>query len=101
MEQQSREMLQNIVDDLNEKYEDSADSFYVYVTDVLDVEYRVDRQHQVRSVELCFTFGGPNIFLDTAEGQIKLHWGATTAEQWISMEICEAINEIYEELFTM
>ena len=99
------EMLQSIVDDLNEKYsvmsdyDDILNSFYTYVTDVLDVEYRVDRQHRVRSVKLCLAFGGPNIYLDTAESNIRLHWGATTEECWISTEICEAINEIYEGLF--
>ena len=102
---QNDEMLQSIVDDLNEKYSamsdytDISNSFYKYVTDVLDVEYRIDRQHRVRSVKLCLAFGGPNIYLDTTEGLVKLHWGVTTVERWISTEICEAIDDIYEGLF--
>ena len=100
-----QDILQNIADALNEKFRDqngdidSPDSFYNYVTDVLDTEYRVDKQHRLRSVELCIALGGPNIYIDTADNCIKLFWGGETAEHWISTEISEEINEIYENLY--
>ena len=51
-------------------------------------------------VRLWVSLGGPNIVIDTRAGEVVGHWGADTARAWVPSEICDEINEIFDEVYT-
>lgn len=74
-------------------------SVYDWMEDALDVEYRTDSRKQLRSVEVCVTCGGPNIYVDTADAKVKLYWGSDRAEYPISYRAADALDDWAEEQF--
>lgn len=70
-----------------------------YFADVLDINYILDAQKELRGVRVAVTLGGPNIWIDTVQGIIEGFWGTEHAESWIASEVCEAINDIFDEIF--
>ena len=73
-------------------------SIYDYFDgDVLDVEYRIGSDKSYRSVELCIGWGGPNIYIDTADAEIKLYWGTTREQYPIRYETRDQIDEYAKE----
>lgn len=77
-----------------------ACSLYDYTADALDVEYILDSSFSLLGVRLWVTLGGPSIYIDTREGEVVGHWGADTARAWVPSEICDEINEIFDEVYT-
>lgn len=70
-----------------------------YFDDALDIEYRIDGSRRYRSVRIMVTCGGPNIYIDTAEHAVRLYWYTERAEAWIDADTCDAIDELFEELY--
>lgn len=70
-----------------------------WFSDVLDIEYRLGSDRKLRSVKLLLAWGGPNIWLDTDTNSVDLYWWGDHAEEGLLPEVCEAINEAFEELF--
>ena len=100
------EHCREIVDNLREivngsKVNDDGDeiTLYDYISDCLDIEYRIDSRLCYKSCKLLLAFGGPNIYLDTAEKQVKLLWWNEYGDCYVDSEICDAIDEIVEELY--
>lgn len=90
-------------DEEREAAEENGDAcdLYSYFTDVLDVEYTISSQGDYLGARIAVALGGPNIFIDTREGEVKGYWGTDRAEAWIPSEICEEINGIMEEYYDM
>ena len=70
-----------------------------YMDDVLDIEYRVSSQMELRSVQVMVAFGGPNIYIDTGAKAVKLFWWSDRAEYPLLPSVCDLIDEWAEELF--
>lgn len=75
-------------------------SFFDYFTDsVLDVEYRLNAERQFKNVRLMVACGGPNIFIDTGSCEVQLYWWTDRESCPIDPEVCDAINDCFEELY--
>ena len=75
-------------------------SWWDYFGDVYDIEYRVAADKKtLKSVKLCITVGGPNIYIDTGDNLVKLYWWGEYAEAYIPSDVSEQITEAFEELY--
>lgn len=74
-------------------------SVWDFLSDVYNVEFRMSGKSadDLRSVQIMITFGGPNIYLDTASGNVELYWWGETAKWRMSMEAVDALNDWAEE----
>lgn len=79
--------------------EDECQDFYDYFDEVYDIEYRIDRSGEYKSVQLMIAYGGPNIYVDTDDSYVKLYWGSTYAEAPISYTTSEEIDDIYKNMY--
>lgn len=70
-----------------------------YFEDVLDVEYRIGADKSFRSVRLMVAFGGPNIYIDTEAREVQLRWWTEAGEYCLDSDICDEINDLFEELY--
>lgn len=70
-----------------------------YFEDVLDIEYRVGSDKELRSVCLCVAFGGPTIYVDTNTESVELKWWNWSAWYPIRREVCRQIEDEFEELY--
>jgi predicted RNA-binding Zn-ribbon protein involved in translation (DUF1610 family) len=68
-------------------------SVYDYLDDILDIDFTVNRYKEYQSCSICIGFGGPNIFIDTADAYIKLHWGSTRKRYPIKYSTCDNIDD--------
>lgn len=64
-----------------------------YLTDAYDVEFRVGSDKEVRSVRVMVACGGPNIYINTASGDVELYWWTETARYGLSRDAIDAVNE--------
>lgn len=74
-------------------------SMYDYFEDVLDIEYRIGSDKQLRSVQIMVTCGGPNIYIDTASKQVELYWWGDRASYPIENDVCDEIDDFFEEIY--
>lgn len=74
-------------------------SMYNYFEDVLDIEYRINSDKQLRSVQIMVACGGPNIYIDTASKQVELYWWGDRASYPINYDVCDEIYDYFEELY--
>lgn len=73
-----------------------------YFNDYYNLEYRIESDRRtVRSVQIMVACGGPNIYIDTASKAVELYWWSDRADYPLSYEVCNAINEMFQELWDM
>lgn len=70
---------------------------YDFLEDVYDIEYRCDGRRNYRSVQIMVACGGPNIYLDTASGDVELYWWSDRARYPMSRDAVAALDEWAEE----
>ena len=78
--------------------EDGEDRVSCYFQNVLDIEYRVGTDNEVRGVELTVGYGGPNLYIDTKDMQVKGYWGGSKATASIDNRVCVQIEEYFEQV---
>ena len=74
-------------------------SLYDYLQECYDVEYRIGGDREYRSAEICLAWGGPNVYVDTAENAVKLFWGGERETYYISGSVSDEIDDICEEQY--
>ena len=74
-------------------------SLYDYFDDCLDIEYRVGSDKQLRSVRIMVAWGGPNIYIDTASRAVELYWWGDNASYPIDSDVCDEIDQYFEEIY--
>lgn len=80
--------------------EDPDYNFYDYIADeVMSLKYIVDADKRYVAVELCLTFGGPNIFINTNTCELQLFWGSDKEVLPIPSAICEELDDIYFDFY--
>ena len=70
-----------------------------FLEDALDIEYRCNSRKEYRSAEVMVAWGGPNIYIDTADSYVKLYWGGENATFPLSYDARDALDEYLEEYF--
>lgn len=98
--------LNRIFDELNAIYEGRATnedgetaSMWDYTGDILDYEFTISSSGELLGVRAYVTLGGPNVWIDTRDGEIAGAWGTDRASRWLPSEICEELNEVFGELY--
>ena len=71
---------------------------YEFICDALDVEVTRSLNGDYRGARILLTFGGPNIWLDTADRELQGAWGGKRVNMYVPYEVCEAIDAAVEEL---
>ena len=92
-----------------ERSEDSENepmSFYEYLSDPLDIEYRISAQHEYWSIKIAITLGGPACYIDTDLQAVVCYWsGSCICEYGWTLderdEITAAIDDIFSELYEL
>lgn len=103
-----RKYLEGVKAEIVEYYESFLDeesgeekSIYDYLAEnVLDSEYTIDSNYNYKSCRLYITLGGPTVWIDTREQEIKISWGTEKDAIWLPSEICEEIDSIQEEFYS-
>ena len=73
-------------------------TFFDYLCDdVLDYDYTVNSQKEITGCRLWVTIGGPNVWIDTNDNEIKLAWGCDRDNLWLPSEIADEITEALRE----
>lgn len=71
---------------------------YFNKNDIYNIEYRIDGQNDLRSVEIMIACGGPNIYIDTGKNAVCLYWWETSAQYPINSDTAAAVEEYAREL---
>ncbi len=76
-----------------------AVSLYDYFADVLDYDFRVNSQKELTGVRVWVTLGGPNVWIDTEDREVKLAWGSDREAYALDWDVCGEIEEYFQEVF--
>ena len=74
---------------------------YDYLTDVLDINWILDSNRELKGARLLVAFGGPNIWIDTTKGTVEGAWwgdnftGDYNTDSEFARELDEALQTIY------
>ncbi len=71
-------------------------TLYDYLSECLDIEFRIGSDKTYRSAEICLAWGGPNVYVDTAENAVKLFWGGDRETYYISGALSDEIDDVCE-----
>ena len=76
-------------------------TLYDYFEDsIYNMEYRVpNRYDDPNSVSIMVACGGPNIYIDTASGDVELYWWNEQGRYPMHADTVDAINEFAAELY--
>ena len=74
---------------------------YFMHDDILDIEYTIGSDGEYRGVRLMVACGGPNIYINTRRGEVEGYWWTDSATAWIPSKVCEAIDEVWSEYYSM
>lgn len=87
--------------DLEEKLDEAKEEgdLRSYFDDYLDVDYIVNSSKEYQSARIWITLGGPGICVDTEKGCVHLTWGGTTADAYLSLNVRDEIDSIFEEIY--
>ena len=90
-----------VFSDGDEVYEGDVEpaSLFDYFTDYLDVDYIIDSQKQFKAVRVMVTCGGPNIYINTWSREVQLFWWTERATAVIPANICDKIDDIFQEFY--
>lgn len=106
---ENKEYLQGIRDELEQIYkgeatseEKESKSFYDYICDdVLDYDFTLNSQKELTGVRLWVTIGGPNVWIDTNDNEIKLAWGTDRESLWLPSEIAQELTDCMREMLEL
>lgn len=81
------------------EYEPEQLSIYDYFDDMLDITYITNSQKEYIACRVMVACGGPNIYINTWDRKVELHWWTDHAEYYLTNTVCEAIDDCMEEYF--
>ena len=103
---ENRNYCKNIAEELKSIYNGEVKNddgetmtLYDYMRNVLDFEYTITSRREYKSVKIWVTLGGPNVWIDTRDSYIRLAWGSEREEYPLDYDVCDEINDIFEEYF--
>ena len=87
-------------DEREQRQEDGEPcDLYDYFNDALDIEYTISSHGDYLGASIWVTIGGPSIWIDTRENEIKGRWGSDYINIWLPSEISNEIDNIFEDLY--
>jgi len=69
--------------------------------DVYDIEYMIGGDGEYRGVRLMVACGGPNVYINTQRREVEGYWSLDSATAWLPSEICEEIDQVWSEYYSM
>lgn len=69
-----------------------------YLSDVLDIEYRVGQDNEYRSALVMIAMGGPNAWIDTKTGELIVTWWSEPVRRELPRDFIDGIDAALEEL---
>jgi hypothetical protein len=82
------------------EHEDDRGGLYNWINKQLEVnEWRLFGDKTYKSAAILCTFGGPNIYVDTGTKYVEGHWGCDEIKLPIPYDICDALDEILEDIY--
>ena len=102
---ENREYLERIREEIENYYngfenEDGEEvGLYDYLSDVLDYEITINSMLEYSSCKVWIALGGPNVWIDTREREIKLAWGGERDGIYLDSDICDEIDSYFEEFY--
>lgn len=76
-------------------------SLYDYFSDdIYNINYILDSNRELEAVRIMVACGGPNIYINTWDKKIELFWWNESGEYYLDNEICEAINDVFAEIYS-
>lgn len=72
-------------------------SLYDWAADALDAEYIIDSRLVYKACRIWVTLGGPNVWVDTEEGAVKLAWGTDRASYPLTLATRDELDSIAAE----
>lgn len=76
-------------------------SAFDFLSDVLDITYRIGSDRSYKSAEILIGFGGPNVWIDTADRVVRVAWWSPPVERSLPAAFIDALDEAVEELWEM
>lgn len=99
IEEDVRDEYDELKEQLKEIEYAGASDLYEYFEDCLDIEYTIDSRGNYLGVCVWICVGGPGIWVDTRDRAVKLAWGSDRAEAYITSDVVDAIDDIFEEYY--
>lgn len=101
---ENRDYLLRVREEIEEHYngfeEDGEEkTLFDYLSDILDFEITINSQMEFSSCKVWIALGGPNVWIDTAERELKLAWGSERENLYLDYEICDEIDSYFEEIY--
>lgn len=93
------EALENTPEDERD-YLDEA-SAMDWLHDVLDIHYTVGSDRNYRSARVCIGYGGPNVWIDTADRELEVYWGSGAERRALPREFVDGLDDALAELWEM
>lgn len=70
-----------------------------YFENALDIDYIVNSQKEYKACRIMIACGGPNIYINTWERKVELHWWNEHGSMWLTSGACDAIDDWASEYF--
>ena len=99
IEEDVRDEYDELKEQLKEIEYAGASNLSEYFEDCLDIEYTIDSRGNYLGVCVWICVGGPGIWVDTRDRAVKLAWGSDRAEAYITSDVVDAIDAIFEEYY--
>ena len=105
-EQQLRRMVRNIADSItspNPKFigpedeEPREETAHDWMEGTYDIRYLVDREKRYMAAEILVAGGGPTIWVDTWENEVKGYWGSDRVTVPFADNL--GLNDYCEEMY--
>lgn len=71
-----------------------------YLTDALDIIFRVSIGREYKSASILIGYGGPTVYVDTENDQLQVYWDTTEVRK-LPEEYVDAIDEALAEYWAM
>lgn len=100
------DVFEDMAEALEETPEDERDnlseaSAIDWLSDVLDIHFTVTSDRQYRSARVLIGYGGPNVWIDTADRELEVYWGSGAERRALPREFVEGLDDALEELWGM
>lgn len=97
-----------LTEEEQQEYEENKDDYDAriqlvtmsdYIEENYGVWYTVNWDKEYCHGKICIAWGGPNVYIDTNDGKVKLYWWSDYAEAYLSNVAVDALDSALEDLY--
>ena len=96
-EEQLRRMVQDIADDITHCSGGKERSASDWMEGTYDIRYSVDREKQYLGAEIMVAGGGPTIWVDTFNQEVRGYWGTDRVQRYFIDNL--GLDDYCEEMY--